>query len=272
MRIASLGSGSRGNATLLAARDCLLLVDCGFSLRDAQRRAAALGVDLADLTAILVTHEHSDHSGGVAALSRRYDLPVYLSHGTLSSGRLDGCVAYRPFNAGCRLEFGAITAEAVAVPHDAREPVQYLFSGAGRRVGVLTDLGSVTTHVTEAFRGCDVLLLEFNHDPRMLAEGPYPPALKRRVRGDWGHLSNGQAIDFLERVGVEGLQRLFIAHTSEKNNSRERVEAALRERMPHLLPRIAWARQDGGFPWFEAEAAEHRDADTLASVAGVGAY
>jgi len=253
VRLASLGSGSRGNATLVAAGGSRVLIDCGFSVTDTCQRATRLGEDPADLAAILVTHEHSDHVSGVAALSRRFDVPVYATYGTVASGRLDGCADLRMFAADSTFDIGALSVRAVAVPHDAREPVQYVIEAGGWRAGVLTDLGSITPHVTAAFAGCHLLLLEFNHDRDMLAEGPYPPALKRRVGGAWGHLSNVQAADFLVRAGIEGLEQLFVAHTSEKNNCRERVLVALRGRCPDIIPRLTWACQDTGFPWFDLD-------------------
>lgn len=275
MRVASLGSGSRGNATLVAAAGRLLLIDCGFSLADARQRAARLGVDLGDVDAILVTHEHSDHCSGVPALSRHYGIPVYLTHGTLASGRLDGCAETRPFNADSDFRLGGVSVRAVAVPHDAREPVQYLLSDGPWCAGVLTDLGSVTPHVALAFAGCDLLLLEFNHDRAMLEAGPYPPALKRRVGGDWGHLSNVQAADLLECLDRERLRRLFIAHTSEKNNHRRHIEALLQARFPELMARLVWACQEEGFPWFAAvdgDPDSAGDGSELVPPGTVGAY
>ena len=186
MRVASLGSGSRGNATLVEAAGCRVLIDCGFSVRELTARAARMAVDLASLNAILVTHEHSDHSSGVAALARRHALPVYLTHGTAASGRLDGCPELHCFNADSAFAVGELNVQAVAVPHDAREPVQYRLEHGGYRIGVLTDLGMISDHVQVAFRDCDALVLEFNHDREMLRSGPYPAALKRRVGGDWG--------------------------------------------------------------------------------------
>ncbi|MDP5053324.1 MAG: MBL fold metallo-hydrolase, partial [Congregibacter sp.] len=143
------------------------------------------------------------------------------------------------------------TVRAVTVPHDAREPVQYCFEHQQQRVGVLTDLGSVTPHVREAFDDCDVLLLEFNHDQQLLADGPYPGSLKRRVGGDWGHLSNTQAGDFLSQLNLQRLAHLVIAHISEKNNSQRCVEAQLRKVHPDLLQKTVWASQTSGFDWIE---------------------
>ena len=227
MKFASLGSGSKGNATLVAAGDTLLLVDCGFSAREAARRCERLGVDPARIDAILVTHEHGDHCSGVSTLSRRFKLPVYLTHGTAGTGRCDDCASYHLFNAGEAFTIGDIDVSSVAVPHDAREPCQYRFSAGDRSLGVLTDLGSITPHVVERYRECSALLLEFNHDLDMLWEGSYPPALKRRVAGDWGHLNNGQAADLLGQLLWPGLSDIVVAHISENNNCRSRAEQAI---------------------------------------------
>lgn len=276
MKVASLGSGSRGNATLVAAQECCVLVDCGFSLRELKRRAAAHRVDLSALRAILVTHEHSDHVSGVTALARHYKVPVYLTHGTLASGRLEGRFERVLFNADEEFEIGPLRIHAVAVPHDAREPVQYCFASDGHRAGVLTDLGSITPHVSRAFASCDLLVLEFNHDRQMLAHGPYPPALKRRVGGDWGHLSNSQALELLQAIDRRRLQHVVIAHTSEKNNSRDCVEQLIAAQLPELSEKLLWASQDAGFAWIELGASAARTAQhavaPLASGKPLGAY
>ncbi|MFT7286342.1 MAG: phosphoribosyl 1,2-cyclic phosphodiesterase [Halieaceae bacterium] len=251
MKIASLGSGSKGNATVLRGGATTLLVDCGFSLREMRKRAPRLDLDLASITAILVTHEHGDHCSGVRALARAYGLPVYLSYGTAGSGRLGDCSDMCRFNADAEFSIGDIQIRAVAVPHDAREPVQYCFEQGGTRVGVLTDLGCITPHVLSAYAACDLLLLEFNHDPEMLARGPYPAALKRRVGGDWGHLSNEQALGFLKGIDTARLQQLVVAHTSAQNNSRESVESLLHIAFPELLSGLCWAEQEEGFSWLK---------------------
>ncbi len=249
MRFASLGSGSKGNGTLVAAGDTLVLVDCGFSLRETERRLARLGVDPTSLDAVLVTHEHGDHCAGVARLSRRYEVPVFLSHGTFGSGRVDGCYQSHCFNSGELFRVGDLAVESVAVPHDAREPCQYRFSHAGLALGILTDLGSITPHVVERFSGCDGLLLEFNHDLEMLLAGAYPPALKQRVGGDWGHLNNDQAAELVARIQHPGLRYLVVGHVSENNNCTERAAAALAAVYGALDERVVWADQSGGFDW-----------------------
>ncbi len=250
MQFASLGSGSKGNATLVRAADTLVMIDCGFSLRETIRRMARLQVDPQQLDAILVTHEHADHSSGVAALSRKFHIPVYLTHGTFSTGRCDGSYDQRLFNCEDNFTIGSLSIKAVAVPHDAVEPCQYRLSWSGYTLGILTDLGSITPHVIDNFRGCHSLLLEFNHDLAMLLEGPYPPHLKRRVGGDWGHLNNQQAAELLRQIDCAALCHLVVAHISEKNNSRERAQSALLSVLDSL-DRVIFAEQLIGFDWLD---------------------
>ena len=248
MRFASLGSGSKGNATLVAAGDTVLMVDCGFSLRETTRRLGRLGLEPRQLDAILVTHEHSDHSSGVAALSRRYDIPVFLTHGTAGTGRCDGCFELRHFDCEDQFTIGDLAVTAVAVPHDAAEPCQYHFQADDSALGVLTDLGSVTPHVLQHFSDCQGLVLEFNHDLPMLMAGAYPAPLKRRVAGDWGHLNNRQSAQLLQSVNHGQLCHLVVAHISENNNSRELVEEALLSVLDNL-ERVVFADQSEGFDW-----------------------
>ena len=250
MRFASLGSGSKGNATLVGAGDTLVMIDCGFSLRETIRRLACRGVEPQQVDAILVTHEHSDHSSGVAALSRKYQIPVYLTHGTSSTGRCDNSFELRCFNCEDSFEIGGMRVKAVTVPHDAVEPCQFRLTWQDRTLGVLTDLGSITPHVVDNYRACHGLLLEFNHDLPMLMAGQYPPQLKRRVGGDWGHLNNEQAADFLQQIDVAELAHLVVAHVSENNNSLDKAERALLSALGSL-DRVVFAGQAQGFDWLE---------------------
>jgi len=250
VQFASLGSGSKGNATLVRAGDTLVMIDCGFSLRETVQRMARLQVEPGQLDAILVTHEHSDHSSGVAALSRKFRIPVYLTHGTSKTGRCDGSHDLRRFNCEDEFDIGSLSIKAVAVPHDAAEPCQYRLSWGGYALGILTDLGSITPHVIDNFRTCHSLLLEFNHDLPMLLEGPYPPHLKQRVGGDWGHLSNIQAADLLRQINGTRLRHLVVAHISEKNNSIEHAQRALLSVLDSL-DSVVFAEQAGGFDWLE---------------------
>jgi phosphoribosyl 1,2-cyclic phosphodiesterase len=248
MWFASLGSGSKGNATLVRSADTLLMVDCGFSMRETTRRLAALDVQPEQIDAILVTHEHTDHCAGVASLSRRFQIPVYLTHGTAGTGRCDGSHSLLCFNSEDSFAIGSLQVKAVTVPHDAAEPCQYRVTSGGRSLGILTDLGSITPHVLDNYRDCHSLLLEFNHDLQMLQAGSYPPALKRRVGGDWGHLNNLQAAQLLRDLGAARPDQLVVAHVSENNNSRHSAEQALLSVLDSLEG-VVWAEQAGGFDW-----------------------
>ena len=248
LHFASLGSGSRGNATLIQSDNALLLVDCGFTIKETERRLHALGHDPRDIDAILVTHEHSDHIKGVGPFARKYQLPVYLTHGTGQYDGLSKLSALVQINIQRRFVIGDIDITPVAVPHDAREPCQFVFRSANKTFGLLTDLGSITPFVTEQYRHCDALMLECNHDPRMLSTGPYPHALKLRVGGHWGHLSNQQAANLLQAIDSERLQHLVISHISEKNNT----EALARQAVSSVFSAadaLLLADQDQGTGW-----------------------
>ncbi|AMA45104.1 MBL fold metallo-hydrolase [Pseudomonas monteilii] len=217
MRFAVLGSGSQGNGTLIASGDTYILVDCGFSLRETERRLALLGVSAAQLSAVLVTHEHADHVHGVGLLSRRYGVPVYLSQGTLRGLRKP--VEARGFLAcGQSLEIGALRVSAARVEHDALEPLQYVISDGQRRFGMLTDLGTYDGWLLDRYQDLDALLIESNHCRDMLARGHYPYFLKQRVGGNLGHLNNHQAANLVAELGWQDLQHLVLAHLSSKNN------------------------------------------------------
>lgn len=252
MRFSSLGSGSRGNATLIEAGGTRLLVDCGFAGREVERRLAALGVAPGDLRAILLTHEHSDHVRGVFALAARYGLEVWSTPGTwrgLGGPELPGLRLFTPHNGTLRL--GDLRLTPFPVPHDAREPAQLVVEHAGTRLGVLTDTGSVTAHAGALLAECDALVLECNHDTGLLHAGPYPPALRARVAGHFGHLSNDQAAELLDQIPHRRLRHLLIAHVSAKNNRPELARDALLRVSADLAPRIKLAEQDRPTGWLE---------------------
>ncbi len=253
-RFLSLGSGSRGNATLIEAGGTRVLLDCGYSARELAARLVDAGVDPDRLDAILVTHEHGDHIRGVGALARRYRLPVWMTRGTWLASDCGELADLHLFHAhGEPFSIGALRIQPVAVPHDAREPCQFVFSHAGRRLGVLTDTGCITPRILTAYAELDALLLECNHDTRMLAEGPYPPALQRRVGGDLGHLNNHQAASLLARIARASLRHLVVGHISEKNNQAGRVRETLLAVDPGLEPRLSLLRQDRASGWYEME-------------------
>lgn len=250
MRFASLGSGSRGNATLVEQGDTLVLIDCGFSLRETERRLLRLGRDPAQVSAVLVTHEHGDHISGVGLFARRYGTPVWLSAGTRAACD-SGLAETRVFNSHAAFAIDALEVTPIPVPHDAREPTQFVFGNGAHRLGLLTDTGSLTPHIEQQLTACDALLLECNHDRIMLANGIYPPVLKARVGGDYGHLSNAQAATLLQRIDCSRLQHLVAAHLSDKNNTPQLAAAALAAALDCSPDWIGIARQDEGLDWRE---------------------
>lgn len=248
MRYCSLGSGSRGNATLIEYGQTRLLVDCGFGLRATEKRLAAVGLSAHQLTAILVTHEHSDHIKGVAPLAQRYRLPVYMTAGTYL-GMDETELPVELIRFGQDFVIGDIRVTPVPVPHDAREPCQYIFDSGTHKLGVLTDTGTITPLITEMYSGLDALFLEANYDPLMLANGPYPPRLQARVGGALGHLSNQQAAGLLQSIDIGSLKQVVIGHISEKNNRPELAHGALSEVLGGWAGQLRLAVQNQGLPW-----------------------
>lgn len=249
IRFTSLGSGSKGNATLVSAGKTLIMIDCGFTLKEATLRLQRQGVDPHDLDAVLVTHEHGDHIGGVGALCRRYQLPLFTTPGTRLSGRLGKLPDWRQINPEHPFAVGDLEIWPVTVPHDAREPVQFIVGNGDQRLGLLTDLGCITPHVLRHYRRCQGLILEANHDPQLLARGPYPPSLKKRVAGDYGHLSNQQAAELLSQLDAKQLQHLIASHLSEQNNCPDLARETLAAGFNTTADWIALADQEAGFSW-----------------------
>lgn len=253
MRISSLGSGSRGNATLIEDGDTCVLVDLGFTVKEAVRRLHRAGRNPEDVSAILVTHEHADHIHGVAAFARKFKTPVYLTPGTYNQEKMGLLPDLRKVNCHRPFRIHSLGVEPVPVPHDAREPCQYIISSGGRKVGVLTDLGHITAHVAQQYATCDALLLECNHDVEMLKNGPYSWPLKQRVGGNHGHLNNEQAAQLLTQIEIERLQHLVVCHISEQNNLPELATEAVKAPTAHWQGRLHIASQEEGFDWLEVE-------------------
>lgn len=253
MRFACLGSGSEGNGLLVECGATRVLIDCGFGVRDAQARLARLGVAPEAVTAIVVTHEHNDHIGGVGAFAARYGTPVWLTFGTLScvADRFAALPRVRGFDSHDRFAIDDVEVRPFPVPHDAREPVQFVCSDGRWRLGVLTDLGVSTAHVEASLSGCDALVLECNHDANMLASGDYPLPLKQRIAGKQGHLDNGAAAGLLARLDNSRLKHLFAAHLSQHNNRPDLARAALAGALNCTPDWIGIADQHDGFGWRE---------------------
>jgi len=228
-KFASLGSGSKGNGTLLSFNNQLILIDCGFSARETLERFAQIGADPTQLVAILVTHEHGDHIGGVGPLARKFNVPVVASRGTLEHSKLAKVPAHKKIEVheAHWYPIGDFNILPVAVNHDAKQPYQYLVKANLKRFGILTDLGSWSYSLVDYFSNLDALLIEANHDLNMLHRGKYPPSLKRRVGGPYGHLSNEQTANLLEELAPDGIKQLVIGHLSENNNCPEIVRETL---------------------------------------------
>ena len=251
MRFASLGSGSKGNSTIVESDTACVMVDCGFGLRNACTRLERIGKSPADLTAIIVTHEHSDHWKGIGALSAKYNIPVYLSAGSLKAKEIrSGEALFNCIDSHRDFYVGDICIKPVPVPHDAREPIQYILSNGKVQLGILTDLGHFTPHVVSSYSKCDALLLECNYDDDMLLDGPYPRFLKERVSGMFGHLSNRQAADLLLALDLSRLKTLVIGHISAKNNDVSLIKAAIEPLCGEDIV-LSFADQESGSPWME---------------------
>lgn len=251
MRFASLGSGSRGNAMVIESGSTRVLLDCGFSVRETVKRLERLAVSPESLSAILVTHEHGDHVAGVFKLARRYAIPVWLTYGTMMAVRAEDRVSVQVevLDGLAVHALGDLAIRPYPVPHDAREPVQFVFSDGSGRLGVLTDTGSLTTHMLDVLTACDALVLECNHDREMLACSDYPVVLKNRISGRLGHLDNDTAAALLKQIDVSRLQHIVAAHLSEQNNCAELARAAIAGALNCETHWVGVAGQQEGFDW-----------------------
>jgi len=255
MRFCSLGSGSTGNALVVEARSgtavSRVLVDCGFSLKELEFRLARAGLEPDDLDAVFVTHEHGDHIGSAIALSRRHRIPLWTSRGTwraVGEPALSDDLLHFARD-GESVAVGSLELRPFTVPHDALEPLQLCCTDGHRRLGVVTDLGSCTSHLLEQLQGCDALMLECNHDREMLAQSRYPASLKARIGGAHGHLANDSAAQILAQCRHDGLRHVVAAHLSEQNNSPALAAAALAPACGATPQEILVAHAATGLDW-----------------------
>ena len=251
MRFASLGSGSDGNGLLVEVEGTRILADCGFPLAETVKRLARLGVAPEAIDAVLVTHEHDDHVGGAARFAERYGIPVWLTYGTLQAAALDisELALLNIFDCHQRFVVGAIEVQPYTVPHDAREPSQFVFSDGAVRLGLLTDAGTLTAHMQEVLGGLDAFVLECNHDLDMLWNSAYPPRLKQRIAGKFGHLDNTSAARLLSSIDCSRLRHLVAAHLSQQNNTPDLARGALAQALNCDIEWIGVADQRDGFDW-----------------------
>ena len=251
MRFASLGSGSRGNATLVECGATCIMVDCGFSLKETMARLRRLGKEAWDLTAIVLTHEHGDHAKGVGWLARRFNIPLWMTAGTfrMIKARVGPLPVTRLFDPHQTFAIDEILVTPFPVPHDALEPNQFVFSNGDLRLGILTDTGRSTPHIEATLSGCHGLILECNHDHGMLWGGPYPQSLKARIGGEQGHLDNAAAAKILDALDHTKLQHLVAAHLSDTNNTPALARTALSQVLGCTSRWIHVADQECGLPW-----------------------
>ena len=254
IRFASLGSGSAGNALLVESGATCLMLDCGFGLRYTVTRLQNLAYEPGKITGILVTHEHSDHVGGVFRFARKYAIPVWITHGTWAACQEpDTGLDLHIIDSHRSLKIGDLEVQPFPVPHDAREPVQYVFSNAACRLGVLTDIGEITPHVCAVLSACHGLVLECNHDAKMLSASAYPASLKRRISGRYGHLENAAAAALLKKIDCSLLQHLVLAHLSERNNHPDLAIRAVSEALGCDTSWMTVATAEAGFAWRELD-------------------
>ena len=253
MKICLLASGSKGNSILVESGQTCLLIDAGLSARELSRRLASVGVSVDALTALLVTHEHTDHIRGLGPLVRQLNLPVYL-HNELAPklpdvGNID-CV--REFAGGEHFRINDFCIHPFSITHDSVAPVGFTLSNGSGKIGIATDLGVVTRLVTDCLRGCRALIIESNHDETLLRDGPYPWKLKQRVRSNYGHLSNEASSSLLEKLVWEGLETVFLGHLSEINNRPELAYQAVEQILDKQNlcdPDIFIGKQDAPILW-----------------------
>ncbi len=256
-----LASGSKGNCTLISTGRTRLLVDAGLSCRELLRRIALAARRASGIDAILITHEHSDHVGGLNVLAKKLKVPVYMTGATHdvycryardSSGNRITLERLETFEAGRAFEIGDVTVTPFTIPHDAVDPVGFTFRSEGIKVAVCTDLGYMPASVKHHIHGCQILMIESNHDLEMLRGGPYPWAVKQRVMSRVGHLSNDALADFLTTDYDGGAEYLILAHLSEQNNhpeiARMTAERALGEQRNFVSNRVMLAAQHEPLP------------------------
>lgn len=253
MRVAALGSGSSGNSLVVQSGRTTLLVDCGFTMKETIARLSGLGLTPGDIDAVLISHEHGDHTKGAGPLSRKFALPVWCTHGTFHGARDNRFASVRLFHAHEPFSIGDINVDPFPTPHDAAESCQFVFEAHNARFANVTDLGACTEHVRDKLKGVNGLVIECNYDNDMLANGPYPPSLQARIRSGYGHLGNDQAVQLLRYLDHPQLQSILLGHLSEQNNSDAIALATITQGLQARPERVTVLAQHCASQWFSIE-------------------
>ncbi len=252
-RFALLGSGSSGNATLIVSPSAKILIDNGFSVKQLQARMAVLGETLEGLNGIFITHEHTDHVGGIGVLARKMDVPIFMTDGTREN--LPPVVGKVPaiecFEAGESITLGDLSVQSFSVSHDAADPVSYTISTAGAKLGFATDFGHPSQLVRARLAGSHALVLEANYCPDMLRRGPYPPQVQQRIRGRNGHMSNQDMTRLLDDLLHDHLRTVVLVHLSENNNTPDLAQRMAAHVLHGHAATLHIAAQDTPTPFFE---------------------
>jgi len=253
LRFSLLGSGSKGNTTLIVSNDAKILIDGGFSLRQLNLRLAAVGQSLEDVDAVFVTHEHSDHVGGLGVLARNVAAPVYMTAGTYESlpPQVGALPRLELFEAGDTIAVKDLRVSSFSVSHDAADPVAYTINANGAKLGLAADLGHPSQLVRSRLAGSHALVLESNYCPDMLRRGDYPPQVQQRIRSRVGHLSNQDMTSLLSDLIHEQLRMVVLVHLSENNNEPELVRAMAARALNGHPAEIVVAMQDAPTRLFE---------------------
>ncbi|MFK7892822.1 MAG: MBL fold metallo-hydrolase [Granulosicoccus sp.] len=250
LKVAALGSGSSGNSLVVQAGQTTVLVDCGFTMKETIVRLDHLGLTPGDIDALLLTHEHGDHVKGAGPLSRKFGLPVWSTFGTYHQARDNRFASVRLFHAHEPFEVGELQVDPFPTPHDAAESSQFVFSAAGIKFAMVTDLGTCTPHVAEKLSGIHGLVVECNYDTAMLKNGPYPPSLQARIRSNYGHLGNEQAGALLNQIDHAQLGWILLGHLSEQNNSDAMALSTVHRYLAAGHDRVHVLAQHCCSPWF----------------------
>lgn len=264
LQIASLNSGSNGNCYYVGNQADSVLIDAGLSCRETEKRMDNLGLSLSNVRGIFISHEHTDHTYGIEIIARRYEIPVYISPETRLAGklRIDDALI-NPIGHGTGSVIGTLTVEAFRKRHDAIDPLSFTVSGNDLTVGVFTDIGSVCENLIRNFSRCHAAILESNYDEVLLEEGPYPPFLKARIRGDHGHLSNRQALELFRAHRPPFMTHLFLAHLSKDNNSPERAISYFRQHAMDMHLSVVSRYQESGLFTIDGMPNSHHSAGSV---------